>query len=262
MTMPQPQQPDTAPATAAPDANDGSGNGARVIVEGAAYLRDAQGRLTPEALVRPQDLLHDGMVRRTVAFAVDLSAQITRFRAHCFDDIAAFDALLEDEYGGHTRRSVKGNRTYLSYDGTMKAQVQIAERVAFGPEMQVARDLVDECLAEWSRDSGNEMRAIVGHAFQVDREGHLQPAAARYRLCALAAGDGGHPRRHAGDGIENLYPMLPARDAGRGLDTDHHRSGKGGLSDGDDPDRCGAPARPRASDARGPCRVPQTGSGR
>ena len=188
MTMPQPQQPDTAPATAAPDANDGSGNGTRVIVEGAAYLRDAQGRLTPEALVRPQDLLQDGMVRRIVAFAVDLSAQITRFRAHCFDDIAAFDALLQDEYGGHTRRSVKGNRTYLSYDGTMKAQVQIAERVAFGPEMQVARDLVDECLAEWSRDSGDEMRAIVGHAFQVDREGEISRAAI-YSLLRLDIAD-------------------------------------------------------------------------
>ena len=202
MTKPQPQPQQTDPAVAddatpaavaAAAAQDGSGNRPlpdtrAIVIDGQIYMRDAQGRLTPEALVRPQDMLQDEMVRKIIAFADDLSAQVARFRAHCFDDIAAFDALLQAEYGGHARKSVKGNRTYLSYDGTMKAQVQIAERVAFGPEMQVARDLVDECLAEWARDSGDEMRAIVGHAFQVDREGEISRAAI-YSLLRLDIDD-------------------------------------------------------------------------
>jgi len=161
---------------------------ATVEIDGARYMRDAQGRLTPLDLVRPQDQLQDEMVRRVIHFAEDLSAQVARFRGHSFDDIGGFDALLEAEYGGHARKSIKGNRTYMSYDGTMKVQVQIAERVAFGPELQVARDLVDECLAEWAEDSREEIRALVAHAFQVDKEGEISRGAI-YSLLRLDIAD-------------------------------------------------------------------------
>ena len=142
-------------------------------LDGERYMRDARGRLTPIDMVRPQDQLQDEMVRRIVGFAEDLSAQIARFRGHTMDDIGAFDELLTAEYGGHSRRSVKGNRTYLSFDGTLKVQVQVSERVAFGPELQVARDLVEECLSDWSSNTRDELRAVVTHAFQVDKEGEI-----------------------------------------------------------------------------------------
>ena len=153
------------------------------------YLRDGRGALVPESLVRPQDALQDQMVRKIVGYALALNAQIARFRAHCFDDIGAFDALLEGEYGGHARASVKGNRTYLSYDGCLKTQVQISERIAFGPELEVARGLVDECLADWSANSRDEIRAIVRHAFAVDKEGQISRSAI-YSLLRLEIADG------------------------------------------------------------------------
>jgi len=177
MAQPQPEpQPKLNPAP-----RDASGariapDGARIVIEGEIYMRDAQGRLTPENLVRPQDQLQDELVRKIIGHAEELSDQIARFRGHCFDDIGGFDALLEAEYGGHARRSVKGNRTYLSYDGCLKVQVQISERIDFGPELQVARDLVEACLGEWAADSRAEIRAIVSHAFAVDKEGEISRA--------------------------------------------------------------------------------------
>ena len=160
-----------------------------VEIDGQVFWRDAQGRLTPESLVRPQDQLQDETVRKILGHAVELSAQIARFRGHSADDLSAYDGLLEAEYGGHARRSVKGNRTYLSYDGCLKVQVQISETVDFGPELQVARDLVDECLAEWSEGSRDEIRAIVGHAFQVDKKGEISRTAI-YGLLRLEIDDG------------------------------------------------------------------------
>ena len=174
---------------AGPTGPDGRIVAATIEIDGQHYMRDAQGRLTPLDLVRAQDQLQDEMVRTVIFHADDLSDRIARFRAHCVEDISAFDALLEAEYGGHPRRSVKGNRTYLSFDGTMKVQVQIAERVEFGPELQVARDLVDECLAEWSTTSRDEIRAIVGHAFQVDKAGGISRTAI-YSLLRLDIEDG------------------------------------------------------------------------
>ncbi len=161
---------------------------ATVEIEGALYMRDGQGRLTPLDLVRAQDQLQDEMVRKVVHYADALSYLIERFRVKSFDDVGAFDSLLEQEYGGHSRRSVKGNRTYMSYDGCRKVQVQIAERVAFGPELQVARDLVEECLSEWAKGSRVEIRSVVSHAFRVDKEGEISRAGI-YSLLRLEIDD-------------------------------------------------------------------------
>ncbi|WP_254453082.1 DUF3164 family protein [Ruegeria atlantica] len=150
---------------------------ATIEIDGVPHMRDHKARLIPLDLIRAQDQLQDEMVRKVIRYAGDLSAQISRFRGHTMDDISAFDALLAAEYGGPARASVKGNRTYLSYDGCLKVQVQITERIEFGPELQVARDLVEECLAEWSAGSRDEIRAIVGHAFQVDKEGQISRSA-------------------------------------------------------------------------------------
>jgi len=180
----------------------------RVVMEGEIYMRDAQGRLVPERLVRPQDQLQDELVRKIIGHAEDLSAQIARFRGHCFDDIGGFDALLEAEYGGHSRRSVKGNRTYMTLDGRYKVQVQISERIDFGPELQVARDLVESCLSEWAADSRAEIRAIVTHAFAVDKEGEISRAGI-YSLLRLDIED--ERWRQAMDAIRDAMRVVGSR---------------------------------------------------
>ena len=144
---------------------------------GERYMRDPRGRLTPLDLVRPQDQLQDEMVRKIAGFAVTLSDQVARFRGHSMDDLGDFDALLSAEYGGHSRKSIKGNRTYMTVDGCVKVQVQVSETIDFGPELRVARDLVDECLAEWSADARVELRGIVENTFNVDKKGEISRAA-------------------------------------------------------------------------------------
>lgn len=70
----------------------------------------------------------------------------------------------------------KGNYTLTSFDGRKKVTVQIAERIDFGPELQVAKSLVDECLREWSADSSANLRSIVNRAFAVDQQGKINKA--------------------------------------------------------------------------------------
>jgi len=136
----------------------------------AGYMRDAKGRLVPDALVRPEDKLEDQMVRKILVYADELSAQIARFKGHTFDDVGAYLALLAEKYGAG-RGGSKGNMTFTSYDGTCKVQVQVADTIVFGPGLQVARQLIDECIAEWAEGSRAEIRALVEHAFRTDKEG-------------------------------------------------------------------------------------------
>lgn len=149
------------------------GDGIREI-DGSKYMTGADGKLTPLELVKPADKLGDETVRKVMGFALDLSAQIERFKAHTMADLASLDALLEQQYGVvKAGNRGKGNRTYMSFDGCLKVTVQVADYVDFGPELQIAKQLVDECLNEWAAESRPEIRAIVTRAFNTDREGKI-----------------------------------------------------------------------------------------
>ncbi|WP_306050140.1 DUF3164 family protein [Oceaniradius stylonematis] len=143
-----------------------------VRVNGRDYMADAKGQLVPVENIKPQDKLEDEIVRKIMGYALDLSAQIARFRGHTMADLGEFDALLEQDYGAK-KGGKKGNRTYQDFGGLMKVQVQVADFVDFGPQLQVAKTLIDECLNEWAADSRPEIRALVTRAFQTEKQGQI-----------------------------------------------------------------------------------------
>lgn len=148
-----------------------SDNG-EIIINGKTYMSDARGALAPLETVRPEHKLEDETVRKIMGYARELSAQITRFKQHVFDDLGSFEALLAQEYGS-AKGGAKGNKTFMSFDGRMKVQVQVADHIDFGPQLQIAKALIDECLTEWSADSRPEIRAIVTRAFNTDKAGQI-----------------------------------------------------------------------------------------
>ena len=154
----------------------------------AGYRPDAKGRLVPDRLVKAEDLLEDQTVRRILAYGVDLADQIARFRAHSYDDVASLLDILAEQYGGGRRPGRRGNYSILSYDGRCRVVVQVQDRQTFGPELQAARELIDECIAEWSEGSRDEIRALVQHAFQPDQEGRVNREAV-FRLRRLDIDD-------------------------------------------------------------------------
>lgn len=144
----------------------------RSVIGGEEYLPDAKGSLVPVALIKPQHLLEDELVRKVLGFAVALSDQVSRFKEHTFDDLGAFEALLAQEYGS-TIGGAKGNKTLTTHDGLFKISVQVADNIVFGSELQIAKGLIDECLNEWAQGARDEIRAIVTRAFNTDKAGQI-----------------------------------------------------------------------------------------
>lgn len=145
-------------------------------IGGKSFMADPGGRLVPVDLVKPEHRLEDDTVRKIIGFALDLNAQIGRFRGHTFDDVNSFVDLLAEQYGGR-RGGRKGNVTLTSFDGTLKVTVQVQDQLSFGPELQIAKELVDACITTWAAGASDEIRALVEHAFQVDKEGRINRAA-------------------------------------------------------------------------------------
>ncbi|WP_242526232.1 DUF3164 family protein [Novosphingobium sp. KA1] len=144
----------------------------RRSIDGHTYFVAGDGSLIPEGTVKTADKLQDEIVRRIIGGALPLSALVSDFRQKTLDEVDEFVVLLEQEYGAR-RGGSKGNLTFTSFDGLLKICVQVSENVVFGPELQVAKGLVDQCLREWSAGSRDEIRAIINRAFDVDNQGRI-----------------------------------------------------------------------------------------
>ncbi|MEP0154865.1 DUF3164 family protein [Pseudophaeobacter sp.] len=147
-----------------------------VMVDGKEHRTDTKGSLVPIALVKPRDLLQDETTRKIIGYAIALSEQVSRFKAHVAEDISLFEEILALEYEARIG-GPKGNKTIMSYDGLFRVSVRTADKYEFGPELQVAKSLVDECMNEWAADARDELKVIVTEAFDVNKEGEVSRAA-------------------------------------------------------------------------------------
>lgn len=149
---------------------------AAIDVGGSPYLRDAKGALIPLAAIKAQDLLMDETVREMLAEAHELADRIAAFKRKSFGRVTALQELIAQEYEA-TVGGKKGNLTLLTFDGCGKVQVAVSDLLEFGPELQAAKVLIDECLTQWSEGSADEMRALVSRVFQVDQQGQINRGA-------------------------------------------------------------------------------------
>lgn len=140
------------------------------------FVLNSKGHLVPKEAVRPIDRLQDEVIEAMMGHATALSDQIGRFKGHCMADVTGFLELIAQEYGT-SRGGSKGNVTLTSFDGTKKVVFANHDHIDFGPELQIAKDLIDQCIAAWSLDSRPEIRALVGHAFDVDSAGKINRGA-------------------------------------------------------------------------------------
>ncbi|GAB0119452.1 DUF3164 family protein [Acidisoma sp. 7E03] len=136
------------------------------------YLQDSQGRLVPLDAVKPQHLLEDELVREVIEHAEGLSRALHVFREETAERVKAYVEILAQQYGA-ARGGQKGNITLSSYNGLMRLQIAIGDSLTFGPELQIAKGLIDECLRDWTEGSRKEVRTLIEDVFQVGKAGKL-----------------------------------------------------------------------------------------
>lgn len=135
-------------------------------------LEDSKGRFVPKDTIKPVDLLRHELVIDMIGKVEKMSAQLALFREQMYSEVESFLQLVASEYDTQLG-GPKGNISLTSYDGRLKVQIAVAERIVFDERIQVAKTLVDECIHEWTEESRSEVRVLVDHAFQVDKEGKI-----------------------------------------------------------------------------------------
>ncbi len=144
--------------------------------ETVTHLTNRKGHMVPIALVKPDELLEHEVVMSIHAFALDLMAQIARFRAHTYDDLTTLMELKREKYGIVPRgmkEGGRGNVSFTSYDGGTKAEISVQDYVDYGAELQIAKELVDQYISEVSEGVSDEVHVLLNHAFDVDKKGKV-----------------------------------------------------------------------------------------
>lgn len=188
------------------------------ILNDTEYMTDEKGRLNPVAAIKPVDLLRDETVTDIAAKALRLNATMKAVKETLFSLAYDFLALSANEYetiyGGK-----KGNVSLQSYDGRYKFQIAMQDKTVFDERLQIAKNLIDECISEWSTGSAVEIKALVNDAFQVDKEGKVST----YRVMGLKRHNFDHPKwLKAMQAIQDATQVTSTKEYLRVYERDEH----------------------------------------
>lgn len=141
----------------------------------AGYWQDHNGNLVPDAKVKDIDKLRHQVVVDLCKLAQQQAKTLTDFKLYAMQEVAALVATSLEQYGVRTGGE-KGNITLMSYDGQFKLVRHMQDRIVFGEQLMAAKALIDECVHAWAKDSNDNIKALVNHAFQTDKEGKINTA--------------------------------------------------------------------------------------
>lgn len=139
------------------------------------YLQNAQGHLVPVESIDDLDKLRNDLVIETIKAAQQLRQNLKNFKECVIDDIDVFVDLAAEKYdtklGGK-----KGNLQLVSFDGKYKLIISISDTITFDERIVIAKQLIDECIHQWTANSSVNIKALIEHAFQTDKQGNINTA--------------------------------------------------------------------------------------
>jgi len=138
----------------------------------AGYWQDASGNLIPESKVKDIDKLRHQVVTDLCTMAEKSRDGLADFKAHAMQEVAALVSTSMEQYGVKAGGE-KGNVTLVSFDGRYKLVRSMQDKLTFGEQLMAAKALIDECVHEWAHNADDNIKVLVNHAFQTDKEGKI-----------------------------------------------------------------------------------------
>jgi len=142
------------------------------VNEPTGYRTNAAGHLVPTSKIEAIDLLRDELVKELTNEAETIAKQLQQFKVKALMNIQDFIDLSAQTYGQHIGGK-KGNASLVSFDGNLMIKRSINENITFDERLIVAKSLIDNCIHEWTQGGNDNIKALVEHAFQTDKEGNI-----------------------------------------------------------------------------------------
>lgn len=130
------------------------------------YVEDSFGRLVPLGLVRPQERARDRLVRELVAECRAVQAQLAHLKGELLARVAGHLHTVAQDYGVELT-GARGDVALVSYDGRLKVERVMGERIQVTEAVRAAEALVREILDEIQDPTA---RALTDRAFRRHRK--------------------------------------------------------------------------------------------
>ena len=138
------------------------------------YLKDGKSNLVAIANIKQTDLIKDEFVKKAIDKAIKMQEALAKFKQSLMAEADDFIELLAQEHGVNLGGK-KGNVMLRTFDSQLKVTLQTQERIELGPELTLAKQLIDQCLDEWTEGGNQNIKAIVSKTFNTDKQGSLNP---------------------------------------------------------------------------------------
>lgn len=129
----------------------------------------------------------DLTVTKIMKKAIKLEVMMSKFKYEIMEEVNKYLKYVENNAGVETNS--KGNVVLSDYSGVNQIEISKNDMYEYDEKLIIAKDLIDECLVEWSSDSNINLKAIVSEAFNVDKKGKVN----QYMIFRLTKLEINHP---------------------------------------------------------------------
>ena len=137
-------------------------------------LRNRFGDDVPVSRIRPEHVLEHNTVVDLVGAAQALNALMKQAKNEAFQKLEAFMDTLRGQFHATKKPGTSGGYTLESFDQLSKVVVTSANTITFGPQLVVAREKINGCIAEWSQGANENIQALVDDAFKTTTDGKVR----------------------------------------------------------------------------------------
>ena len=135
------------------------------------FMEDAQGRQVPVSMIKKFDLKRHDLVCSIMERAFAERERLAEFKQQVWEEIQSFVDESAKDSGAKKLGGRKGNITLTSFDGRYKLIVAVNDGILFNEKLQIAKQLIDECIGKWSKNARPELKVLVDDAFNVGKNG-------------------------------------------------------------------------------------------
>ena len=140
------------------------------------FMVNDQGHLVPKGQISALDLQRDALVRDIYAEFLDVREAVRTFRDMALASVKAHHELSAEQYRHAPKKRAGGDIILNSFDGSLRVVVANDDTLAFNEQLATAKELVFECIAEWSSTADSKIKKLVQAAFKATRKGQLSMA--------------------------------------------------------------------------------------
>jgi len=136
---------------------------------------DPRGQAVPQTYVKPLDRKRDHEVEMAVKEALAMEARMKGLKKKIIGRVMKYKDAVEKETG--VKLEGKGNLCLTNFSGDKQVEFSMNDIIVFDEKLQIAKQLINECINEWSEGANKNLCVIVNKAFEVDKKGKVNTQA-------------------------------------------------------------------------------------